>query len=87
MLIESIDLDDNSISSLDGLAYFWLPCLRQVNLKQNGISAIQPLHGCFSLNVLDLSHNQLIGKYICITYLLIGKYIYITYLHLNKADW
>ncbi|XP_067933062.1 leucine-rich repeat and IQ domain-containing protein 1-like [Watersipora subatra] len=60
VLLESLVLEDNSISSLDGLAYFWLPTLKEVNLTQNGVSAIQPLHGCFNLRTFNLSQNQLL---------------------------
>lgn len=55
--IESLDLSDRHLTSLEGIEY--LSNLRELNLSHNHIEDLSPLSKLRNLTSLDLSYNQL----------------------------
>ncbi|XP_062838793.1 leucine-rich repeat and IQ domain-containing protein 1 isoform X3 [Anolis carolinensis] len=60
VLLRELDLEDNSISSLEKISLYWLPLLRTLCLSQNSLTEVAPLFSCVSLEKLDISNNCLL---------------------------
>ncbi|GAB1295540.1 Leucine-rich repeat and IQ domain-containing protein 1 [Apodemus speciosus] len=59
VLLRELHLDDNSISSMEGLSSCWLPLLQYLSISQNSLATIVPLFHFLSLEKLDVSNNCL----------------------------
>ncbi|XP_028638940.1 leucine-rich repeat and IQ domain-containing protein 1 isoform X1 [Grammomys surdaster] len=57
VLLRKLHLDDNSISSVEGLSSCWLPLLQDLSISQNSLATIVPLFHFVSLEKLDVSNN------------------------------
>ncbi|XP_039882822.1 leucine-rich repeat and IQ domain-containing protein 1 [Simochromis diagramma] len=59
VLLRELYLDDNSVSSLHGLAACWLPLMQHLSAAQNGITQLPSMSNFVSLENLDLRYNCL----------------------------
>ncbi|NWW42945.1 LRIQ1 protein, partial [Pedionomus torquatus] len=59
VLLRELYLDDNSISSVRMLSFYWLPLLQILLLSQNRLTELVPLNSFVSLEKLDIQNNCL----------------------------
>ncbi|XP_075581940.1 leucine-rich repeat- and IQ domain-containing protein 1 [Pelecanus crispus] len=59
VLLRELYLDDNSISAVKILSFYWLPLLQIILLSQNRLTELVPLNSFVSLEKLDIKNNCL----------------------------
>ncbi|GFS22604.1 leucine-rich repeat and IQ domain-containing protein 1-like [Elysia marginata] len=62
VLIQTLNVNENSIKSLEGLACSWLPLLHTLSCEKNLLESCEGLDTLDSLEMLDVGFNQISGK-------------------------